>query len=147
MKTAAVALMAMFTCSAYAQVYKCDQNGKTVYGDAPCLGAKRVNVTPTQGADKWTGKSKKGEDVRTDEFQTAMSKALKPLLGETPEQYKTRHRRTQAGLTMRDMNRCTALDRQLQALEQTERDATGERLESTQKQLLQVRQQYYGMKC
>ncbi len=33
-------------------VYKCEVNGKAVYSDSPCLGARRVDVTPKRGLDR-----------------------------------------------------------------------------------------------
>ena len=132
---------------ALAQVYRCEADGKINYSDAPCLGAKRIDVTPTQGMDKLSGTSRKGADVRRDEHQRAMSNALRPLLGETPEQYKTRHRRAANHLTQNEQAKCNTLDRRLQNLEEAERNATGQQLEDAQKQLLQDRKQYRSLKC
>jgi PAS domain-containing protein len=46
------------------------------YSDAPCVGAKEIDATPTQGMDKMTGVSRKGADVRRDEHNALMADAL-----------------------------------------------------------------------
>lgn len=45
-------------------VFKCNQGGKTVYSDAPCLGAQRIEVEPTRGVSKLSGKERIGNDVQ-----------------------------------------------------------------------------------
>jgi len=30
-------------------VFKCEENGKVIYSDSPCLGAKTVDVEPPRG--------------------------------------------------------------------------------------------------
>lgn len=63
------------------------------YSDAPCVGAKEIDATPTQGMDKMTGTSRKGADVRRDEHNAVMADALKPLTGMSADQYRVyKHR-------------------------------------------------------
>lgn len=143
----ALALVAHLVSSANAQVYRCEADGKTSYSDAPCLGAKRVDVTPTQGLDKLSGQSRKGKDVRADEFQNSMARAMRPLLGETTEEYKTRHRRHRNALTPAEISECYAIDPRLRRLEEQERSATGEMLKRARRDLLQERQRYRELKC
>lgn len=46
----AAAIAASLVSPAQAQVYKCTENGKTVFSDVPCsTGAKRVDVRPAAG--------------------------------------------------------------------------------------------------
>jgi hypothetical protein len=49
-----------FSIPAHAQkpVYRCETAGKVSYSDAPCVGAKEIDATPTQGMDKMTGASR-----------------------------------------------------------------------------------------
>ena len=44
-------------------VFKCQVAGKVVYSDDPCLGAQRIDVQPTRGLDKSSGRQKSGADV------------------------------------------------------------------------------------
>jgi hypothetical protein len=44
-------------------VYRCETNGKVSYSDAPCVGARVIDATPTQGMDKMTGQSREGSNV------------------------------------------------------------------------------------
>ena len=70
-----------FSFPAHAQkpVYRCETAGKVSYSDAPCVGAKEIDTTPTQGMDKMTGASRKGADVQRAEHNALMADALKPL--------------------------------------------------------------------
>jgi hypothetical protein len=36
--------------------YKCEVGGKIAYTDESCLGAKRMNIAPSRGLDKFSGK-------------------------------------------------------------------------------------------
>lgn len=46
----AAVIAAFLVAPAQAQVYKCTENGKTVFSDVPCAtGAKRVDVRPATG--------------------------------------------------------------------------------------------------
>ena len=74
-----------FSFSAQAQkpVYRCETAGKVSYSDAPCVGAKEIDTTPTQGMDKMTGASRKGADVQRAEHNALMADALKPLTSMT----------------------------------------------------------------
>jgi hypothetical protein len=45
------------------EVLRCEVNGKVSYSDAPCLGASKVNVEPTIGLDKSSGRVRTGADV------------------------------------------------------------------------------------
>ena len=67
-------------------VYKCNEKGKTVYSDAPCLGATKVDVEPTRGFNKDTGREIIGTDVRREQHRELMADAFKPLTGLTAEQ-------------------------------------------------------------
>ncbi|MBK1714845.1 hypothetical protein CKO43_18960 [Rubrivivax gelatinosus] len=36
-------------------VFRCESNGKVIYSDSPCIGAKKVDVEPTRGLDASSG--------------------------------------------------------------------------------------------
>lgn len=127
------------------EVFKCEENGKIVYSDAPCLGAKRVDVEPTRGLNKSTGSEKVGADVRRERMDEAMAKAVEPIFGETVEQRAKRHRR--ASLPAKAKVYCNRLDAEIPAAEQEERQSGKEQLPRIQSKLLKLRQQYKELKC
>ena len=136
-----MALMAI-SVTAHAQsggamTYKCVTGKKVTYTDEPCVGAKVVDTTPTQGLDKLTGVSKKGADVRRIEFNKAMAEAWKPLLGETPEQRAQRQKRW--NLSEKDKFECWNLDGQIQ----------GKRVMDAKEEvsLYQARKRFNDLKC
>lgn len=69
-------------------VYRCESNGRVAYSHEPCVGAKRVDTTPTQGLNQWTGVVRKGPDVRREETSRALNEAVRPLTGRSHEQAK-----------------------------------------------------------
>lgn len=145
MNTYVLALTAFTSAAASAQVYKCNVTGTVTYTDEPCLGAQRVDVTPTQGVDKLTGTSRKGADVRAAEYNRRMAEALKSVFGETPEQRATRHKRGR--LTPTEQGTCYDLDRILHRLERQERETANAAHQRTQAELLEKRSQYRQIGC
>lgn len=53
-----------WSCGAYATqkaektVYRCEQGGRVTYTDEPCANARAVDVTPTEGLNKWSGQER-----------------------------------------------------------------------------------------
>lgn len=147
-----IAALLSFT-SAFAQklpppsrtVYKCEVDRKVVYSDSPCLGAQKVDVEPTRGLNKSTGTERAGADVRAEQANEQMAKALQPVFGETAEQRARRHRR--ARLNPAAQKRCASLDEQVPVAEGKERQSTGAELATTQKQLLNLRREYRDLQC
>lgn len=45
-------------------VYRCEKAGQVTYTDAPCEGAKEVDVTPTEGLNKWSGTERVSNEIR-----------------------------------------------------------------------------------
>lgn len=45
-------------------VYRCESAGKVAYSHEPCVGAREVDTTPTQGLDKMSGHSRKGRTCK-----------------------------------------------------------------------------------
>lgn len=147
------ALLATLTGMATAQslpapsrtVFKCEEAGKVVYSDSPCLGAKRVDVEPTRGLDQMSGKKQVGQDVRREQRQEVMAQALKPLTNETAEQYKQRVRRSK--LSPSAQATCQRLDRQVARAEAQEKAATPANLAAVQDRLLRLRLEQRDLKC
>ena len=102
-------------------VYKCIVAGKSVYSDAPCLGAQRIDVEPTRGLDASSGRAQVGADVARERQREALADALKPLTGMNAKQMDTFGRRTK--LAADAQRECGALDG---AVSDAERDETGE---------------------
>lgn len=126
-------------------VFKCSQDGKTVYSDAPCLGAQRIEVEPTRGVSKLSGKERIGEDVRHEHFREQMSDALKPLSGMDRKQYATFTRRY--GLSPDAQQECRRLDTQLPPLEHQEQQTTGTGLADVQQRLFALRRRFRELGC
>ena len=118
-----------------------------MFSDEPCLGAKRVDVQPTQGMDKWSGKSRKGEEVRRNEHHRQLDKVTRPLHGRTHEEMNVQRRRTGNHLTPAEHARCAVLDQRLKTHEAREQDVAGESLARTQQGLLELRREYRALGC
>ena len=79
LKLATLSVCLLISTSVLAQksVYRCETAGKVSYSHEPCVGAKEIDATPTQGMDKMTGQSRKGRDVLRHEQDGVMADALK----------------------------------------------------------------------
>ena len=120
-----------------APVYKCTVNGKTAYSDAPCLGAKEVDVTPTQGMNKWTGTEKKPGTQIAQEITDTNRKAIEKGLG-LPEGYIEKESRY-SQLKPAEQRECRLLESQM-AMLKAERP--------TNEQALYVaRMRFFKLKC
>ena len=135
-----------FSIPAYAQkpVYRCETAGKVSYSDAPCVGAKEIDATPTQGMDKMTGASRKGADVQRAEHNALMADALKPLTGMSPEYRVYKHR---FKLSPRDKAECTRLDTELPELKQRAATATPTEKALADVELYKARKQFNDLSC
>lgn len=118
LKLATLSVCLLISTSVLAQksVYRCETAGKVSYSHEPCVGAKEIDATPTQGMDKMTGQSRKGRDVLRHEQDGVMADALKPLTGMTPDQYRVYKQRFK--LSPQDKNECARLDYELPGLKQ-----------------------------
>ena len=136
-----------FSIPAYAQkpVYRCETAGKVSYSDAPCVGAKEIDTTPTQGMDKMTGASRKGADVQRAEHSALMADALKPLTSMTPEQYRVHKHRFK--LSPRDKAECTRLDTELPELKQRAAIAPASDKALAEVELYKARKQFNDLNC
>jgi hypothetical protein len=91
-------------------VFKCNQAGKTIYYDSPCLGAEKTDIEPTRGADSASGRKLIGAGVRHEQHRELMAEALKPLTGMDAKQLDTCGRRMK--LPQHAQRECADLERQ-----------------------------------
>lgn len=147
LKCLAPTLMAATILPASAQptVYRCETNGKITYSDAPCVGAKVIDATPTQGMDKMTGQSRKGAAVQRDELNTAFDNALRPLHGRSHADMDVMRRRVK--LPSREQAQCARLDDRLPVLEADAARAAGEAKARADVDLYKARKQFFDLKC
>lgn len=126
-------------------VYRCDDGNKVLYSDTPCLGAKKVDVEPTRGLNKSTGREQIGQDVRREKHNEQMAEALRPIFNETPEQRATRLKRFKLAPSAKA--ECARLDAEMPQLEAKERSAKGETLGTVQRELLASRTRFQKLGC
>jgi hypothetical protein len=126
-------------------VFKCEVDGKVVYSDSPCLGATKVDVEPTRGADKSTGKARVGADVQRERQREALVEAIKPVTGMNAKQFDVASRRMK--LTAEAQTDCRKLDVQIPAAEADELKAIGPDRQVVQVRLLTMRQQFRELRC
>lgn len=142
----AVLGIALYASAAAAQtVYRCEAQGKVVYSHEPCVGAKPVDTTPTQGLDKSSGKSRKGADVRRAETDKMFGDAMRPITGLDQQERATLHRRFK--LPHAAKLECAALDARLTDQEAAERNAAPQTLKAAQQELFESRKRYRELSC
>ncbi len=142
----AVGFCTAVVSASYAQtVYRCETDAQISYSHEPCVGAKAVDTTPTQGLDKSSGKSRKGADVRRAELNKAVGEAMRPLTGLDAEQRVAQQRRFK--LPPAAKLECQLLDARLERQATAERTARPERLPDAQQALFESRQRYREMGC
>ncbi|MCE4555649.1 DUF4124 domain-containing protein [Pelomonas cellulosilytica] len=127
-------------------VYRCESEGKVIYSDEPCLGAKKVDVEPTRGLNKSTGQELQGRDVRNERFRETVADAAQPLTGMDAKQFDQAGRRQR--LSAADQRQCRLLDQRLPAAEAAERAAkAGAELVAAQRQVFELRKAYRTLRC
>ena len=131
--------------SAQPRVYRCETNGKIAYSDAPCVGAKVIDATPTQGADKMSGASRKGREVQRDEFTALLDGAMRPLHGRSHDEMNVLRRRV--NLASRDQQQCAELDSLVPKLEADAAKGTGEGKGLADVNLYKTRKRFFDLKC
>jgi len=147
MKSLLTCLVLTLPAVALAQkaVYRCESAGKASYSHEPCIGAREVDTTPTQGVDKMSGHSRKGADVQRREQNEAFATAIKPLTGMTPEQYRKFRHRNQ--LTPNDQRECVRLDAAIPVLkQQTASTPTADRA-AVEVDLYKARKRFNDLNC
>jgi len=126
-------------------VYRCETKGKVAYSHEPCVGAKVVDTTPTQGLDKFTGQSRKGKDVRQNEYNRLFDDAVKPITGKTHEEMAVQRRRYK--LSPADQRECRALDERLRMEEAAVRQASPGAAQQAEAKLFLSRHRYRDLRC
>lgn len=127
-------------------VYRCEVGGKVSYSDAPCLGAKKLEVEPTRGMNKSTGKALQGRDVRNEHVREGFAEMVRPITGMDARQLDKAGRRQR--LSPEAQRQCRVLDQQLPAIEATERAAkSAPEVAAAQQRLLDLRVSYRKLRC
>ena len=126
-------------------VYKCKIEGKLRYSDEPCLGAQRIDVTPTRGVDRLSGSVRIGNDVAREIHTEQVAKAIEPISGMNAAEFSTVSRRI--NLSAEAQRECRQLETAIVASEKKERSASGPVLESTQQELFVLRKRYKTLGC
>ena len=143
---ASIIAMLVLPVAAQSTVYRCETNGKVSYSDAPCVGAKVIDATPTQGMDKMTRQSRKGgRDVQREEFDVAFDSALRPLHGRSHADMDVVRRRVK--LSTHEQAQCANLDNRLPSLEADAGRAAGEAKARVEVDLYKARKQFFDLKC
>lgn len=138
-------VIATLPAAAQRPVYRCETNGKVSYSDVPCVGAKVIDATPTQGMDKMTGQSRKGRDVQREEFNTTFDNAFRPLHGRSHAEMDVMRRRVK--LPSADQAQCASLDNRLPQLESDAARASGEAKARSDFDLYTARKRFFDLKC
>jgi hypothetical protein len=69
-----------------AATYKCVTDGKVTYTDAPCVGGKLVDTTPTQGFGRMSSPSRKGTGTRKSRRPKPAAEVPNPFLDPAEEE-------------------------------------------------------------
>lgn len=126
-------------------VFKCEEGGKIVYSDSPCLGARKIDVEPTRGVSKLSGKERIGSAVQNERLQEQIAEAVRPITGMNPKQLDTFGRRQK--LSSAAQRECLRLDEQVMTAERDERIATGPVLADIQARLFGLRKRFRELGC
>jgi hypothetical protein len=125
--------------------FKCVIGKTTVYSDAPCLGAERVDLQPSRGFDKSSGKKLVGADVQREHQREQVAEALRPLTGKSNEEFDKHSRRF--NLSAAAKTECVSLDGAISRTEAEERDAAGQERTAIQRKLFGLRTRYRQLAC
>ena len=126
-------------------VYKCTVEGKVVYTDDPCVGAKRIDVEPTRGLNKSTGRELTGRDVSRERQTEQLAEAVKPITGLTPQQFEVQ--RSRVRLAPEVKSECARLDGSIAQVETQERTEPVETRPAVQRQLFALRKRHRELRC
>ncbi len=149
----ATASLAFASTQAYSQklaptsrsVFKCEVAGKVVYSDAPCLGAQKIDVEPTRGLSKTSGREQVGNDVRHEQYREIVADALRPLTGMDAKQLDVQGRRMK--LTPDAQRECRRLDAEIPIAEKQEKLVKQQALTDVQAQLFRMRRSFREQGC
>ncbi len=125
--------------------YRCEADGKVTYSDAPCLGAKKVELEPTRGLNAGGGVVTPGADVRHERESEMFAEAVRPVTGMDAKQLATFGRRSK--LAPGAQQACLKLDRDIPTVEAEEKNASKASLLAIQSRLLALRSRYRELRC
>jgi len=126
-------------------VFKGVVAGKTVYSDSPCLGAQKIDVEPTRGLNKSSGRVQEGNDVRREQHREIVADAIRPVTGMDAKQLDSQGRRMK--LTAEVQRECRRLDSEIPIAEQEEKRVDLQALVDVQAQLLRMRRSFREQGC
>lgn len=126
-------------------VFKCTVEGEVVYSDEPCMGAQVLNIQPTRGMNKSSGKEMTGQDVLIERNHEAFVQAIQPVTGMNDQQFDVAKRRV--NMSGPQKAECVGLDGDIAAGEAQERVAAKDALMGVQSRLLTMRKRYRGLGC
>lgn len=126
-------------------IYKCQVKGSVTYSDEPCVGAQRLDVVPTRGADRLSGSKRVGKDVANELRSEQFAQAIKPLTGMSPSQFATASRRHH--LDAASQSECRQLEAAILTSEQAERSAGARMMEAIRQDLFSLRKRYKKLGC
>lgn len=140
-------LLAIATSASFAEpVYKCtSDSGKVLYSNEPCVGAERIDATASRGFNKSSGRVLKGSDVRNEEYNETMERAMQQVFGKS---YQRQKRVQRSKLSTTDQARCEKLDYDIEGLEKLEKASKGKpELRDVQVELFQKRKAFREIDC
>lgn len=126
-------------------MYKCKVQGTTTYSDSPCLGATKLEVEPTRGVSKLSGRDRIGNDVFRERQHETFAEGIRPLTGMDAKQLATASRRNQ--LSPAGQQECRQLDRSLPMVEDEERRSLQPTLRDVQARLFLMRKRFRDLRC
>ena len=126
-------------------IYKCTINGTVSYSDEPCLGAQRLDATPTSGVSHLSGTPRIGKDVANEHYREQFATALRPLSGMSTSQLATATRRYNLDPAAR--RECNQLEPAIIALEQEEKGGDAAAVKAVQQNLFTLRKRYKTLQC
>lgn len=126
-------------------VFRCEEGGKVVYSDSPCVGAKKIDVEPTRGVSKLSGRERVGRDVQHEQFREQLAEAIRPISGMDARQFAVHERRIH--LSAEAQQECRRLDAQLPLVEREERQAGPASLGDVQSRLFRLRKRFRELGC
>lgn len=148
-----LALAVLVSQSAFAQnfpspsrtVYKCNVAGKIVYSDSPCIGALKIDVEPTRGLNKSSGRELVGTDVRREQHREMFAEAVRPITGMDAKQFEVQSRRMK--LSSGAQQECHRLDSNIKATENEEKHLDQSALTEIQGHLFTMRRRARELGC
>lgn len=126
-------------------LFKCQDHGKITYSDSPCLGAEKLEVEPTRGVNKLSGKERVGADVRRELNQEMFANAVRPLTGLDAQQFAVQVRRYH--LPGPAQQECRRLDQDITTNEYEEKRTAPAALRDVQARLFLLRQRFRELRC